>query len=77
MDSPKVKISMRTVLQRLRRRLLAGGEVLHRTRGYQQQLGDWYTVDPVQNMVIQTDVSPLDSARELGLIKSYEEVIDA
>ena len=73
----KAPVTMRAVIQRINRKLKADDEQLRATRGEgnaQRELGDYYIVDFNRNSVMRKDVDPAKLARELGVLKPWEEV---
>lgn len=53
-------------------------EVLKKTRGerWRSDLGDWYIVNFNSNSLVCGRIDPIDEARERGVLKPYEEVVD-
>jgi hypothetical protein len=74
----KIPISKRALMQRLNRRLAAEGEKLLTARGTQAMLdlGEFYTIDVGRNMICRKAVDPAALARQLGVLKPYEEVTE-
>jgi hypothetical protein len=74
----KVPVSLRAVIQRLNRKLAADDEVLKKARGqrWQSDLGDYYIVNANNNMLVGGHINPEEEARERGVLKPYEEVVD-
>ena len=75
----KVSVTRRAVIQRLNRKLAENDQKLCKTRGAKacQDLGDYYILDVRLNCVMDpnhTDASIEKLARELGVLKKYEEV---
>ncbi len=72
----KVPVSMRALIQRINRKLKPELEALKITRGNQwrPELGDYYVVDLNRNSIIRKDVDPEKIARELGVLRDWEEV---
>ncbi len=73
----KVPVSTRAVIQRINRQL-APDQVLRATRGDRARLdlGDYWVHETSRNLTLQTRVDPEDFARELGVLKDYEVVVD-
>ena len=76
----KFPVSTRAIIQRINRVLAKNGsdEQLKTARGwrYLQNCGQYYTINLHYNCIARHDVSPKDLARELGVLKPYEEVKD-
>jgi hypothetical protein len=71
-------VTMRAVIQRINRKLAADKEVLKvaRSERMRQAVGDYYVVDFRINGVLHHDVDPEAMARELGVLKGYEQVTE-
>lgn len=69
-------VTWRTIERRLGQALKGRAQLLFRTppRG-RGSLGEYYLVSMVTNELLRDHVSPLDLARELGLIANHEEVL--
>jgi hypothetical protein len=75
----KVGVTMRAAIQRINRRLaIDNGYVLKVTRGdrWRDTLGDYYSIDPKENCIVETDVDPEHLGRKLGVLKGYEQVTE-
>ena len=74
----KIGVTMRSVIQRLNRKLAADDEVLKVARGerMRQELGDYYVLNVRMNGVMHHDVDPEAMAREMGALKVWERVIE-
>jgi len=76
----KFPVSTRAVIQRINRAFAKNGsdEWLKIARGWRYRLdcGQYYTINLHHNCIARHDVSPKDLARELGVLKPYEEVKD-
>ena len=74
----KVPVTMRALIQRINRKLHDDDEVLRKLRGDRGlvDLGRYYVVDWRLNSIVRTDVDPEDLAREIGVLKPYEAVVE-
>jgi DNA-binding response OmpR family regulator len=73
-ETIKIKVSERALLARLRRALAKEGEILKTTRPRDYStLGDYYIVND-RNCVTAAGVDLESLAREMKLLKPYEEV---
>jgi hypothetical protein len=74
----KVPVSLRAIVQRINRKLAANDEIMKKTRGerWRGELGDWYIVDFRTNTIVGPHVVPAEEARERGVLKPYEEIVD-
>ena len=72
----KASVSMRAIIQRVNRKLIADDEVLKasRTEWMRSDCGDYYIVDSRRNSICQTHVDPKALARELGVLHRWEAV---
>jgi hypothetical protein len=68
----KVRVSERSLVQRVNRKLAKGGEVLKAGRG--RDAGEWYIVDLSLNAVVRHNVDVEALARELGALRPWESV---
>lgn len=70
-------ISMRSLLQRINRKIASKNEIIRASRGSRakSELGDFFTLDVSYNCIVAKDVCPIDLAKELGILKPYEHVI--
>ena len=73
-----MQIAPRAVIQRINRKLKPDLEMLRATRGTRMRLdvGDYHVIDFRLNAVIHTNVDVEIMARELGVLKDYEEMAD-
>jgi hypothetical protein len=78
MAKQKAAVSLRAVIQRINRRLAADDEVLKVARGARAQLdlGDFYILNTRGNWIDHKNVDPEALARELGVLKAWEKVVD-
>lgn len=74
----RVVITKGALFQRLRRRLAKDGHILKATRGerYRHDLGDFFTVDEWNNVVVDRQINLEPLGRELGVLKAYEQMED-
>jgi hypothetical protein len=74
----KVGVTTRAVIQRINRKLADQDEALKTARSerMRQQVGDYYVLDLRINGILHHDVDPAAMAREMGLLKAWERVID-
>ncbi len=72
----KVKVTRRAAIQRINRKLKPDMEQLCAARGERAQLdlGDYYVVDFQRNAVMQMHVDVEAMARQLGVLKEWEQV---
>jgi hypothetical protein len=72
----KPSVSMRAIIQRVNRKLIADDEVLKasRTERMRSDCGDYYIVDWRHNSICQMHVDPVALARELGVLHRWEAV---
>jgi len=72
----KASVSMRAIIQRVNRKLIADDEVLKasRTELMRSDCGDYYIVDWRRNSICKTHVDPKALARELGVLHRWEAV---
>jgi hypothetical protein len=72
----KVPVGARALLARINRHLSARHRVLKKSRGHvaTHELGSYYLVDIDQGSVVETDIALEPFARELGLMKDWEEL---
>jgi hypothetical protein len=76
MERKLAPVPQRALLQHINRRLAAQKRVLkilHHDR-LLGQLGRYYVVDMASNVVQQTHVSPEALAKELGVLKGWEQL---
>jgi hypothetical protein len=73
----KVQMSLRAVLGRINRRLRQAGEHLYTNRADREQstLGHYYIVNLRENRIARTHVDVEALAREMGLLKPWEEIM--
>ena len=75
----KVPVSTRALEARIKRALAHDGESLHRCRENSRahlDFGDYYVRDTRLNIITDKYVDIEELARELNLLKPYEEVVD-
>jgi hypothetical protein len=75
----KTPVTETALIKRLNRRLLGDGEVLKKSRvnsPFIHPLGEYYTVDLSANAVSVTHVDVEDMARDMGVLKPYEEIAE-
>lgn len=75
----KVKVTEKAVVARIRRKLASDGESLRRCRPNSRsyhELGDWYTTDDRIGAVIHKGINIAELAKELGVLKDWEEIDD-
>ena len=75
----KVSVTMRSVIQRINRRLKPDREQLKTTRGerLRMEVGDYYVINYAKNFIAYKDVDPEQLGRELGVLKEWEQVVGA
>jgi len=74
----KVPVTMRSLVQRINRRLVKDDQQLRRPRGdgrARQNLGDYFVIDTRRNFVVTTDADPAALGRGLGCLQPWEQVI--
>jgi hypothetical protein len=69
-------VSMKSLMQRVNRKLAEQGERLRKTRSVRDfcNLGEYFTVDVQHNCVVRHHVDPEALARELGALQPWERV---
>jgi len=74
----KVPVSERALIQRINRKLRPDDEILKVARGAraEQDCGRYYIVDFRKNIMMTKDVDPEALARELGVLRDYEQVVE-
>jgi hypothetical protein len=81
----KVMVSQRALVQRINRRLAKENRKLCAARGFNAggthyddtNLGRFYVIDAYRNAVVDTRVDIADLARDLSVLKNWEELQDA
>jgi hypothetical protein len=73
-----VPVTTRAVIARINRALKPDDQMLKITRGARAQvdLGRYYVLNYMRNLIVKHHVDPETVARKLGVLKDYEEVID-
>ena len=73
-----VPVLRRAVITRINRSLKPEGQRLRAVRGERarRDLGDYYVQDFQRNLGLQTHVDVEDFARELGVLKSWERLVE-
>jgi len=76
MQTQKISISMRALIQRINRVLAKDNEVLKKSRSSRTSLsvGEYFVLDIMKNFISRTQVDPEQLGRKLGVLKLYEEV---
>jgi hypothetical protein len=77
MTKIKIPVTMRALIQRINRKLAADDEkiVAARNERVRMDYGDWYVVDTrTHRGANSTHVDPKALARELGVLKPWEQV---
>lgn len=74
----QVPVTPRAAIQRINRVLAKDLQVLKVTRGQRAilDLGYYYVLDQRRNIALETNVSIESMARELGVLKDYETVVE-
>jgi hypothetical protein len=74
----KAPVTVRSVIQRINRRLKPEQEMLKTTRGrhLRNSVGDYYIVDFAHNWIKHPNVDPEQWGRELGVLHEWEEVVE-
>ena len=69
----KASVTMRSVVQRINRKLKPDLEQLKTTRGerLRMDVGDYYVIDYSKNSIIHKDVDPEQLGRELGVLREW------
>jgi hypothetical protein len=72
----KVSVSLRAVLARINRKIKDDDLMIKTARGMTDRVnvGDYYVLNCRLNGVVKRDVDPEDYAREVGALKSWEQV---
>lgn len=78
MAQQKMPVTMRSVIQRINRKLAREGKFLKATRGarLRSSLGNYVVIERYRGMqgIGDTKVNPEKLARELGVLQPWEEV---
>ena len=76
MMTMKVPVTMRSVLERINRKLAPREEVLKKAHGRQAiaQFGAYYVLDWRRNIIEQWHVDPVALAQDLDVLKPWEVV---
>ena len=76
--TPKIPVTRRALMQRLNRKLRHDGKRIDasRTQQMRDQYGDFHMVDFTRNQLIEWHIKPEEMARELGVLKPYEQIVD-
>ena len=76
MKREKVPVTMRALVARINRKLVADDEVLKISRGMRTKLdcGEYWILNFNRNWVARKDVDPEELGRKLGVLKPWEEV---
>jgi hypothetical protein len=74
--STRLLLTPRTLNQRIQRRLRHDGQHLRASRSSKTELqvGRFYIVDVYHHHIVQTDVDPETLARDLGILRPWEQV---
>jgi hypothetical protein len=74
----KVAVTRAAVIQRVNRKLAHDREQLRATRSERARssMGDYYVIDTERNVMVSDDVDPIALARELGVLKPWESVVE-
>ena len=72
----KLKVTMRSVIQRINRRLAVNGEVLRAARSERARAdhGDYFIV--TERGIYPSHVDPEDLARQMRVLKDWEKVVE-
>jgi hypothetical protein len=70
-------VTTRALTERIARVLARNGQTLRKTRGApaRSAIGDLYILD-AKNVIVATNVDLMQLARETGVLKSYEQLIE-
>jgi hypothetical protein len=71
-------VTVRSVIQRINRRLKPDLEMLKITRGWRlrQEVGDYYVIDFRRNWITHKHVDPEQMGRDLGVLHAWEQVVE-
>ena len=71
-------VSIEALIKRINRRLKETDEELKTTRGWHAklQLGTYYIRNFARNWIVNHDVDPETVGRELGVLRSWEKVLE-
>jgi hypothetical protein len=74
----KMPVSERVLIQRINRKLLDNDQVLKSARGSraEQELGGFYLIDFRHNCIVAKDVALRVLGRKLGVLRSYEYLVE-
>jgi len=75
--SKRALITMRSLCQRINRRLANQDELLKPARGklLRQEVGDFYVISTRRNAVVNDHVDPVELGREVGALRPWEELV--
>jgi hypothetical protein len=76
-DPDRIPVTMRSVMQRINRKLRESGEILKTARGAQARgmIGDYYIISSRNGNIMRHHVNPEELGRKLGVLQNYEEVL--
>jgi len=74
----KSQISRRALILRINRRLTADGRALKatRTEADRGSMGDFFIVELERGRIVSANIDPIALAKELGVLKPYEQVTE-
>ena len=74
----KSQISRRALILRINRRLAADGRALKatRTEADRESMGDFFIVELERGRIVSANIDPIALAKELGVLKPYEQVTE-
>ena len=73
-SASRVPVTLSALHQRLNRKLKLRHERVYKSRAPSSEIGAYYRVDLKQNRVLDPHVNLIALARELGVIKAWEEI---
>ncbi len=73
----KLSITERALIQRINRALAKRGERLKKARGESaiQDVGEYFIIDIDRNAIVHTNVSVIETAKELGCVQPFERAL--
>ena len=71
-DERTVPVTMRVLIQWIKRKLRHGDRRLRTARGWFSDLGHYYVLDFKDNWIVKRHVGPEALGRDLGVLKDYE-----
>lgn len=71
---PMTNVTTSALIKRTNRKLRKDVEMLHKTRAFSHNVGEYYVIDFYHNILIWTHVNPESLARAIGVLAGTEQV---